>query len=210
MSNYPETDKSCSKCNQVKKLSEFSPDKLMRSGRSSICKKCRTDEAKKTYREHRGEACKWYYNHKEKRKEYITQWEKDHPLEAKERLKKYGLKRRNDSKYNLSHSVSSAVYRSLKNGTKAGRRWEDLIGFTVDQLRMHLEKRFKSGMTWENYGMVWEIDHKIPVAAFNFERPDDIDFRLCWSLKNLQPLGVSENRSKHDKVEIPFQPALAM
>lgn len=86
-------------------------------------------------------------------------------------------------------------------GSKAGRHWESLVGFTIDQLKAHIESLFKPGMTWENYGTVWEIDHKMPIAAFNFDSPEHVEFRLCWSLENLQPLGVSENRSKGAKIE---------
>jgi hypothetical protein len=65
-------------------------------------------------------------------------------------------------------------------------------------------------MSWDNYGTVWEIDHNIPVAAFNFDKPEHLDFKLCWDLKNLQPLEVSLNRSKNDRISKPFQPALAI
>ena len=81
---------------------------------------------------------------------------------------------------------------------------------TCKRCNQKLEKKFKPGMTWENHGTVWHIDHKIPIAVFNFEKPDDIDFRLCWSLKNLQPLEASENMSKNDTIDAPFQPSLAM
>jgi hypothetical protein len=78
------------------------------------------------------------------------------------------------------------------------------------QIKVHLEKRFKQGMTWENYGTVWSIDHKTPVSVFNFGRPEDIDFHICWSLKNLQPLGCAENSQKRAKIDKPFQPSLTI
>jgi len=56
-------------------------------------------------------------------------------------------------------------------------------------------------MTWENYGEIWEIDHKIPVVAFNFDTPEQIGFKLCWVINNLRPLEVSLNRRKHTKIE---------
>jgi hypothetical protein len=71
----------------------------------------------------------------------------------------------------------------------------------------HLEKQFLPGMSWENMGE-WHIDHKIPIAAFNFEKPEDIDFKRCWALKNLQPLWKSENCIKGAKIDKPFQPSL--
>jgi hypothetical protein len=71
-------------------------------------------------------------------------------------------------------------------------------------------KLFKPGMTWENYGTYWHIDHKVPVVVHNFNRPEDIDFRLCWALRNLQPLEALENMKKQDKLDKPFQPSLRL
>jgi hypothetical protein len=108
----------------------------------------------------------------------------------------------------LNDSMRGGVYRSIARGLKAGYKWETLVGYTIDQLRSHLEKLLQPGMSWENYGTAWHVDHKIPLAVFNFERPNDIDFKLCWSLKNLQPMDATENRKKQDKISVPFQPSL--
>lgn len=110
----------------------------------------------------------------------------------------------------LSSRIRGGIIKSIKRGSKAGRRWESLVGFTVEQLMTHLEKKFTSEMSWENYGTYWHIDHKTPIAVFNFNRPEDIDFRLCWSIKNLQPLEAKENMSKGAKIQEPFQPSLAI
>jgi hypothetical protein len=67
-----------------------------------------------------------------------------------------------------------------------------------------------SEMSWDNYGSYWHIDHEIPVKAFNFKTPADIDFKRCWALKNLRPLSAFHNKSKGAKVDRPFQPSLAM
>ncbi len=64
-------------------------------------------------------------------------------------------------------------------------------------------------MTWDNYGK-WHIDHTIPISVFNFNRYTDIDFKRCWSLKNLSPMWAKENLVKHNKINEPFQPFLAM
>jgi len=93
-------------------------------------------------------------------------------------------------------------------GNKLGYHWECLVGFNLDQLKNHIERKFIKGMSWDNMGD-WHIDHIIPIAAFNFETADDSDFRRCWSLKNLQPLWAADNSRKRDIVERPFQPSLA-
>jgi hypothetical protein len=61
-------------------------------------------------------------------------------------------------------------------------------------------------MSWDNYGTVWHIDHKIPVSAFNLRCEEDI--KRCWALKNLQPMFADENVMKSDKLDKPFQPML--
>ncbi len=109
----------------------------------------------------------------------------------------------------LNNSMSSAVRNALVN-SKARRSWESLVGYTVEQLKEHLEKKFTPEMTWENYGAYWEIDHHIPISAFNFQSNQDVDFQKCWKLKNLRPLGKDANRSKGSRVEKPFQPSLAI
>ena len=110
-----------------------------------------------------------------------------------------------DPRPKISKAVCDGVYRSIKN--KGGRQWESLVDYTKEDLVKHLEKQFKPGMTWDNYGK-WHIDHKIPIAAFNFTRPEHEDFKRCWSLKNLQPLWASENSAKGATLAKPFQPSL--
>lgn len=80
-------------------------------------------------------------------------------------------------------------------------------------MRNHLEAQFAPGMTWENHGNGdgrWHVDHKIPLSAFNYETPDDIDFKRCWALSNLQPMWAADNIKKGAKLTAPFQPSLAL
>jgi len=62
-------------------------------------------------------------------------------------------------------------------------------------------------MAWGNIDK-WHIDHKTPIAAFNFEKPEDEDFKKCWALENLQPLWAKENMKKHKKLVKPVQQSL--
>jgi len=109
----------------------------------------------------------------------------------------------------LNGTISNTLRASILNGSKNGKHWETLVDFSLSQLKKHLERKFKPGMTWENYGE-WHIDHKIPLAVFNFNSPDDLDFKRAWTLKNLQPLWATENRKKGPRIDNPFQPALRL
>ena len=92
-------------------------------------------------------------------------------------------------------SLKSAENRLSKNG----KHWEDIVGYTVQDLVAHLESKFQNGMTWDNYGQ-WHIDHIKPIARFNILEVGDDEFKMCWSLDNLQPLWAGDNIRKSDNV----------
>lgn len=106
--------------------------------------------------------------------------------------------------------MSSAIKQALRKG-KNGRYWESLVGYTLNDVKKHIEKRFKDGMTWESFlkGEI-HIDHKIPISLFNFSKPEHPDFKKCWALSNLQPLWAKDNILKGNKIEKPFQPSLQL
>ena len=68
----------------------------------------------------------------------------------------------------------------------------------MDELKTHLEKQFKEGMSWDNYGK-WHIDHVRPRATFTIVSFEDSSFKECWALSNLQPLWADENSRKQPK-----------
>ena len=119
------------------------------------------------------------------------------------------LLRKIDPQRRISHSMSREIQKALR-GTKSGRRWEEIVGYDRNQLKHHLESKFLSGMNWDNYGKGgWEVDHIIPKSLFNYKDAEDADFKRCWALNNLQPMWASDNRSKHNRIKVPFQPSLA-
>jgi len=62
-----------------------------------------------------------------------------------------------------------------------------------------LQNQFTKEMNWDNYGIYWNIDHRIPTSWFHFNEMDSEGFRKCWALENLQPLLEEENRAKFNK-----------
>ena len=133
----------------------------------------------------------------------------EQPERLKEYLRRQDIKRFNDIPIRVHRYVGNAVRHSLLRGAKNNRRLETILGYKIKTLQKHLERKFQYGMTWENYGE-WHIDHIVPVSAFNFEKPEDIDFKRCWSLKNLQPLWAIDNIKKRNKLSKPFQPSLLL
>ena len=164
---------------------------------------------------------------KEKRKEYnriyyknnreeILEYGKKYNRENKEKIKEYkrknkekirecGRKRKQDPVLRMNTNISRTMRRNLKsnNLSKNRRKWETLVGYTSQDLREHLESLFLPGMTWKNYGKNgWVMDHIIPKVFFIFTSTDDVEFRYCWSLDNLQPLWAPDNQEKNDKITL--------
>jgi hypothetical protein len=102
-----------------------------------------------------------------------------------------------DPAFALNRRVRHAVCQSLRGG-KAGRSWQTLVGYSLDELRAHLEAQFTDGMSWENAGK-WHVDHRRPLSSFKITGPDCPEFRAAWALENLQPLWARDNLRKGAK-----------
>jgi len=154
-------------------------------------------------KEIRGYAKKYYYSHLEKMEEKDRKYRESHREEMRERSRKWcqanpeqlrgwrrkydNKKRKVDPKFRLDCNIGSAIRGCLK-GKKAGRRWQSLVGYTLEDLMGHLEKQFDDKMNWENYGQYWDLDHIKPISFFRYTLPEDPEFKKCWALENLQPL----------------------
>ena len=167
-------------------------------------------EINRQYRQNNKESRKQYNKqYSQENREHIKQYMKQYSQENKEHRNKYEKqKHRADLKYNLNHRMRNAIQRSLK-GNKNGKRWVDLVGYTVEDLKKRLQSTMPEGYTWQDYmdGKL-HIDHIIPISAHNFDNSNQIDFLNCWSLKNLQLLPAEENLIKGAKLKRPFQPTL--
>jgi hypothetical protein len=160
----------------------------------------------------------WYIKTREKRLEYGKQYRLNNIEKERERCRKYRLnnkgkrkeyknqwiknKRRTDLKFNLNSRITIAIYASLK-GNKNGRHWENLVGYTLNDLYKRLQKTMPENYTWKDYmegGL--HIDHIIPLSVWSFSKPEDIEFKKCWALENLQLLPAEDNLRKYNKIEL--------
>jgi len=88
-------------------------------------------------------------------------------------------------------------YLILKKINKENKTLE-LIGCSPQELRNHIEKYFRKGMSWENYGIdTWHIDHIRPLSLA--KSWDDIVRLKLMHYTNLRPLWAKENLQKSDK-----------
>lgn len=100
----------------------------------------------------------------------------------------------------LVRIIGQRVWQVLR-GRKPGSI-SDILPYTGQDLIAHLEELLLPGMTWENYGRQWHVDHKRPVSWFDWTRSDlENVIRECWALSNLQPLWGSDNVTKGNRYE---------
>jgi len=136
----------------------------------------------------------------EQKKEYY----KKNKAQILNQKKIYKRKRRKeDPVFRMNCNFSRNIHHSLsmRDISKNRRRWERIVGYTVQDLKQHLESLFVTGMSWSNYGKNgWEIDHLLPVSFFEYKNTDDVEFKMCWRLENLQPLWAKENVRKSNKI----------
>jgi hypothetical protein len=103
---------------------------------------------------------------------------------------------KNIPKERLRQNFASLLRSRLKN-KKPGVF--SSVGYEIGDLMKHLESKFIPGMSWDNYGKVWHVDHIKPNKLFKYESQEDPDFKSCWALANLQPLFAQDNLKKGSK-----------
>lgn len=74
---------------------------------------------------------------------------------------------------------------------------EELLGCDMETLRIHIESKFKAGMTWGNREL-WHIDHIMPLSSASTIE----EINMLFHYRNLQPLWAEENLKKGSRVII--------
>jgi len=106
-----------------------------------------------------------------------------------------------DPEYALRRRLRSRILEALRDQKAIkGESTLKLLGCTLAELRAHLEKQFKPGMTWENRGYRgWHVDHIKPCALFDLTKL--VEQRACFHYTNLQPMWRKDNQLKGDRWE---------
>ena len=102
-----------------------------------------------------------------------------------------------DPFFALTTRIRGLVNQSLRirNLSKKSKTFE-IVGCTPDELRIHIERQFLPGMTWENRSR-WHIDHIVPLATAKTEA----EVIALNHFTNLRPLWAVDNLKKGSKVE---------
>lgn len=170
--------KVCTKCGELKDFTEFYRDKTKKNGLRPECRFCQN-----LYR-------------RTKLHEYTRTYTRNY--NKTEKYKKYSRERyKNDIDFRIRRLLRNRIRLALRNNQKTGHTLE-ILGCTIQEFKLYLEKQFSKDMSWENQGTYWEIDHIVPCANFDLSNFDEQ--KKCFHYSNMQPLTVSDNRSKRNKI----------
>ena len=132
----------------------------------------------------------------------IKQRKKDfyaNPLNKIKKNANINLRYAKDLNFRISQNCRGylkTIFRKYKH--KKSATFRELLGCSIDHLKIHLQQQFKKGMNWNNHSYRgWHIDHIKPISSFNLECP--LQQRACFHYSNLQPLWAKENLSKGAK-----------
>jgi hypothetical protein len=202
--------KKCNKCSKEKDFNNFYKKKTSNDGYNNICIECRKEynkdkkediqnyylenkeqyqkSSKKYYENNREKIFQnvneWRLNNKEKVKTSINKWNKNN----REYFKKYRQNQwDNNPNFRLRIILGNRLNECLKKSkTNKNSNIISLLGCTLEECKLHLEKQFLPEMNWENHGKIWEVDHKIPCSLFDLTKKEEQ--KKCFHYTNLQPL----------------------
>lgn len=201
----------CSACKCKCLLKEFKINRLNKLGK--ICERCRERRkrvSKNHYAEHKNEIKQYQKRYRMEHANKIKQYREDNKNEIRERNKKYRdehkteinmhktqyqKERRNyDPLFKLICNMRIRVCHILVSKSK---HTIDYLNCSSEFLTEYLEKQFTNGMTWDNYGTYWHVDHIVPLK-WNNPTEEEVIRRLAYW--NLCPLIAVDNLEKQNNL----------
>jgi hypothetical protein len=111
----------------------------------------------------------------------------------KRRAKRETWRWHNDSEFRLKKTIRSRFKKAVKESWRSGSFIKSL-GCSISELKIYLESKFQKGMSWENYGTYWEIDHIQPFCSADLSNWKEVQSIIHYS--NLQPICKKDHIQK--------------
>lgn len=189
------TIKTCEYCGQDESIKLFS---LAKKG--IICKDCIRDYTldqkmirhKLTYKE-------YYENNRDKMTHKSREWNKNNKDKRAVAKKNYREKHKNEINFRIKENLSTRLRNLIR---KDGHCVIDFLDCSIEFFKEWLRYNFKEGMSFENYGSFWHIDHAKACALYDFSKQDDV--KECWNWSNLVPLEKTQNEKKGSKLDMEY------
>lgn len=192
-------EKVCTRCHALKSFSCFHRDRTKPGGLHSYCKPCRsiiasTSTANREWRKiNQPKIAAYNVEYRRANPNKVKEWDSNRDKTARnlQRMKRHKERMQTDIPYRLRKILRDRIYRFVKNKPLS---FQDAFGCDYIEFKLYIENQWITGMSWENYGKVWHIDHILPLAGYNLEDPTE--YQEACNYLNLQPLYVADNLKK--------------
>lgn len=95
----------------------------------------------------------------------------------------------------LQRSVRTRIWAALSGNVGGnGATVESILGCTWSEFRVHIERQFLPGMTWDSRD-AWHVDHIVPISSAT----NEAEVIALNHFTNLRPLWAVDNLKKSDK-----------
>ena len=202
--------KTCSTCRHHLPTTAFGKHKGNKDGLYTICKPC-TNEKRRAYRATKDGAIKTkkarikFAKSKAGNVEYKKQltiakqiwrgniWNKSKDVVFSSNYKKE--REKTDALFKFSNNLRALIRVSFKKSEfKKQNKSEAILGCSIQEFKLHIEKQFVNGMTFDNHGE-WHLDHIIPIS---WARTEAEAIKLSH-YSNLAPMWAKDNLAKLNK-----------
>ncbi len=170
----PKEEKTCTICGETKKITDFHLSKTKGKVRA-LCNACSSLQRKEYYQKNKDAVNKQTSNYKVQ-------------------------KMKRDPCFKLEVRLRSRISDALKSQSLVkNQRTRKYIDCTSQFLQDWIEYQLYDGMTLQNYGKYWHIDHVIPCSSFDLSDPDQV--YKCFNWRNLRPYKANKNLIKKNKID---------
>lgn len=98
-----------------------------------------------------------------------------------------------DLDFRLTTLLRARLRAALKSNSRTGSAVRDL-GCTIPEFKAYIEALWQAGMTWDNLGQHWQLDHIKALGLFDLKDPEQL--RQAVHYTNIQPLTTADHAVK--------------
>jgi hypothetical protein len=199
--------KQCTRCKNIKPLTDFSKDRYKKDGLNLACreccklpparilkpvlthKTCKVCNCTATVENFNGLTCKICIAaiNQSKAPPKKVRIYSNKPQSIRKRLR-----RQRDPVFRLRSNIGTSIANALvARGYKKTSKTCEILGCTFQEFKDHIEKQFLPDMNWENR-FLWHLDHIVPVSFATTEQ----ELIMLNHYSNLRPLWGVENQNK--------------
>lgn len=129
---------------------------------------------------------------------------KDNPEYKQKKLESNNNYRNNSRENNPSFVINEKICRKINDLVHDKRVVKNstinYFGCDKEHFRKWIEYQFNENMSWDNYGIYWNIDHVLCMKCFEFETEEEPECKECHFWMNLRPIEKIKNCQKKSSV----------